>query len=139
MAVLDRPAFLSIPPKDNSLCHNCPTHLSHECPTHLSHNCPTHLSHECPTHLSHKCPTHLSYKCPIPISHYILTSHILCACVGNFHITSIDVPVSAGAPPLDTQLYYAWYFDCITVGTQYSRTCVKSGVHTHFSDTLIDI
>ena len=49
---------------------------------------------------------------------------------------NIDVPASVGAPPLDTQHYYAEYFDFITVGAQYSWTCVKGGVHRHFSDVL---
>ena len=72
--------FLSISPKknSNSLCHNCPTHLSCKCLTHLSHKCLTHLSHKCPTHLSHKCPTHLSHKCPIPISHPIYLHTSIC-------------------------------------------------------------
>ena len=73
-----RPAHL--PKNNNSLCHNCPTHLSHKCPTHLSH------------------------KCPIPISHHVLTSHFmylwkfshnehqcasLCWCSPTRHTTSV--------------------------------------------------
>ena len=44
---------------NNSLCHNCTTHLS-------------------------QCPTHLSHKPPVPISHYVL-AYTLCMCGHNEH------------------------------------------------------
>ena len=43
-----------------------------------------------------KSPIHLSHKCPIPISHYVLTSHLLC------EILSIDVPVLLVLPTQHT-------------------------------------
>ena len=79
-------AFL--PKNNNSLCHNCPTHLSHKCPAHLSL----------------KCSTHLSHNCPIPISHYVLTSHYVC--VEIFHIMNIDVPAVLVLPHSTHNLAY---------------------------------
>ena len=50
--------FLSIAPKNsNSLCHNCPTHLSHKCPIPISHHVLTSHFNMCGNfhHNEHRC------------------------------------------------------------------------------------
>ena len=53
-------------------------HISQTNSNSLCHNCPTHLSCKCSTHLNHKCPTHLSRKCHMPVSNPIYLHTSIC-------------------------------------------------------------
>ena len=73
------------PPKNNSFCHYCSSHLSHKCPTHLNRECP----HPFKPWIPH-----------LPLC-FDFALHV---CAESFHMISTDVPAGVGSPPLDKQL-----------------------------------
>ena len=124
---------------NNSLCNNCPTHLSHKWPTHSSHKWPTHSSHECPTHSSHKysshkCSTHLSHECPTPISYYVLTSHFMY--VWKFHKNEHRCGSWCWCPPPPHSTHNHFVHRYCSSCTQVSRRSSNKSVVPSTSGTM---
>ena len=108
---------------------------------HISQNKRNSLCHNCPTHLSCKCPTHLSHKCLIPVSHPIFTFTL------PYHEHEHRCVSGVGAPPLNIQPLHmarlsheiAKMKKCLSLSWSQKRSYAAALGHANCSRTLGEV